>query len=129
MSLSEEAKHDLKLYLEQGLLNPKIKPFFLGIDLLRLVYSQHNFGGNRLPEFCFISRIVLDCFATALISGPDMDLRSDPVIVRCRLGEENGNLTLYLAAMVFKAQQILPVEMTTKSELWVAYYLRPLARV
>jgi hypothetical protein len=120
---------DWKKELEQGLLSPSVKPSFLGIDPVWFVGSQHTFEGNPLPEFCSISRNILDCFATALLSTPDVEFPASPLVVRCRLGEERKNLRLYLIAMLAVGEQILPLELKEEWEVWIASKLRPLAKV
>ncbi len=119
---------DWKKELEQGLLNPILKPSFLGLDPKRFVYSEHVFQGNPLPEFCSISRNILDCFSTALLSAADLNFPASPLVTRCRLGEEGKNLMLYLTATVETAEQIVALELTEQSEVLIASQLRPLAK-
>ena len=125
----ENVTDDLKAWMEQGLMNPILKPSFLGIDPDSFVYSEHTFEGNPLPEFCSISRNILDCFAMALLSTPDLEFPPSPLVMRCRLGEERQNLTLYLIAMLAVGEQMLPLELKEESEVWIASKLRPLATV
>jgi hypothetical protein len=133
MALSEEEKSSvlsgLKAELEQGLLSPNLKPSFLGFDPDRFACSQYNFGGNPLPEFCSISWNILDCFATALMSTSDLQFPASPLVVRCRLGEERKNLTLYLVAMLAVGEQTFPLELKEEWEVGIASQLRPLAKV
>jgi hypothetical protein len=133
MPLSEEEKSrllsSLKADMEQGLLSPNLKPSFLGVDVSRFSCSGHIFGGIRLPEFCCISWNILDCFATALISTPGLEFPAGPLLVRCRLGEDQNNqkLTLYLSATL-AGEQILPLGLREEWEVWIASQLRPLAK-
>ncbi len=131
--LSAEQKdgvlNDLKKELEQGLLSPSVKPSFLGIDPDWFVCSQHTFEGNPLPEFCSSARNIPDCFATALISAPDLQFPASPLVVRCWLGEARDKLTLYFAATLASGEQTLPLELKEEWEVWIASELRPLAKV
>ena len=120
---------DLKTVAEQGLLNPSVKPSFLGMDPDWFVCSQHTFEGNPLPEFCSISRNILDCFATALLSTPDLEFPTSPLVMRCRLGEDRKQLMLYLTATLAVGEQTLPLELKEESEVWIGSNLRPLAEV
>jgi hypothetical protein len=132
MTLSDEAKDrflsEWKAELERGLMNPILKPSFLGIDPHSFVYSDHKFEGVPLPEFCSIARNLLDCFATALISAPGMELPEIALAIKCRLGEEEGVLTLYLTSLLATGDQIIPLQLTEQSEVWIASKLRPLAK-
>jgi len=130
--LSEEQKdrmlRDLKAAMEQGLLSPNFKPSFLGVDPDQFACSQHTFGGNPLPEFCSVSWNILDCFATALISVPDLHFPPSLLLVRDWLDEQDGRLTLYLSAGILdEAKQVRTLEMTVNSEAWIGSHLRPLA--
>jgi TPR repeat protein len=120
---------NLKAVTEQGLLSLGVKPSFLGIDPRAFVGPQHTFEGNPLPEFCSISRDILDCFATALLSTPDLEFPASPLVMRCRLGEERKKLMLYLTAMLVVGEQTLPLELKEESEVWIGSDLRPLAEV
>jgi hypothetical protein len=48
--------------------------------------------------------------------------------VKCRLGDEENNLTLYLTAALATGEQILPLDLDEESEVWIASKLRPLAK-
>lgn len=134
MPLSEEEKSRLlsalKDDMEQGLLSPNLKRSFLGLDASTFSCSGHVFGGKPLPELCSISWNVLDCFATALISTPNLEFPASPLALRCRLGEEQNNqkLTLYLLATLAVGERTLPLDLKEEWEVWVASQLRPLAR-
>jgi hypothetical protein len=119
---------ELKAEIEQGLLSPTVKPSFLGIGPDRFVCCQQTFDGNPLPEFRAISWNVLDCFATALISVPNMPFPAGSLMMKCQLGEERGCLMLYLSAMLAAGEQVFPIEMTDESEVWVGIQLRALAK-
>jgi hypothetical protein len=106
-----------------------MKPSFLGIDPDWFVCSHHTFEGNPLPEFCSISRNILDCFATALLSAPDLELPTNPLVMRCRLGEDRKTLMLYLTAMLAVGEQTIPLELKEESEVWIDSNLPPLAEV
>jgi len=133
MGLSEEEKQhvlsELREYMEQGLLCPDVKPSLLGIPPEDFVSNGLKFSGNPLPEFASVSRNVLDCFAAAVLSTPFLEIPSARVILRCRLREDDGELMLYLAAMLSSDGKILPLELSTDGEVWVATYLRPLCTV
>jgi len=124
----EKFLRDWKNELEQGLLNPILKPSFSGIGPDLFVYSEHTFEGNPLPEFCSISRNILDCFATALLSTPDLEFPASPLVVRCRLGEDRKKLMLYLTAVLAVGEQTIPLELKEESEVWIGSKLRPLAK-
>ncbi len=130
--LSQESKKavldDLKAWMEQGQMNPILKPSFLGIDPHSFVYSDHKVEGIRLSEFCSIARNLLDCFATAVISAPGMEFPASALTVRCRLGEGGNDLVLYLTAILTTAEQISALELTEESEIWISSNLRPLAK-
>jgi CheY-like chemotaxis protein len=126
---SDRVLTDLKAWMERGLMNPILRPSFLGIDPHLFVYSQQEFGGNPLPEFCSISRNLLDCFTTALLSAPDLEFPTNLLVMRCRLGEDRKKLMLYLTAMLAVGEQMLPLELKEESEVWVGSNLRPLAEV
>jgi hypothetical protein len=134
MSLSEEEKDRLlsawKADMEQGLLSPNLKRSFLEVDVARFSCAGHIFGGIRLPEFCCISWNVLDCFATALVSAPSLEFPANPLVVSCRLGEDQNNqkLTLHLSATLAVGEQILPLSLREECEVWIASQLRPLAK-
>jgi hypothetical protein len=142
--LSEEEKKRanavVKLIGEMGNLSPVLRPFFLPISLDQFSYFQHDFLGYPLPEFCSISKNILDCFATAVISAPDLQFPPLPLSLRCRLGEQDDRLTLYLDAiltetdqivdgMVTVSDRILPLEMANDSSVWVGNQLLRLAKV
>lgn len=130
----------LKLIMEQGHLSPVLRPFFLPISLDQFSYFEHDFLGNPLPEFFCIARNILDCFATAVISAPNLQCPPSPLSLRCRLGEQDDRLTLYLDAILTETDQILdgivtasdrilPLEMTNDSSIWVGNQLLRLAKV
>jgi len=131
--LSKEEKNavldNLKAVTEQGLLSSSVKPSFLGIDPDGFVGPQHTFEGNPLPEFCSISRDILDCLATALLSTPDLEFPACPLVMRCLLGEDRKKLMLYLTAALTVGEQTLPLELKEESEVWIGSNLRSLAEV
>jgi hypothetical protein len=128
---SKEAMHrelsEVKRFMEHGLVGPVIRPFFLPICFDQFAYSQHDLGGYPLPEFVDISTNVLDCFATAVISDPNLQFPPTPLSVRCRLSDRDDRLTLHFDAVLTAAEQIRPLEMTEDSAGWVASHLRALA--
>lgn len=131
MPLSEEQKDrvllGLKNYMEQGLVIPVLKPLFLSIGDGSFSCSGTSFAGNPLPEFCSISWNILDCFAAAVISAPNLQFPHRPLSVRCRLGEQEGGLVLRLVALAFDNEHIFPLEMSEVSDVTVASNLRLLA--
>ena len=130
--LSEEQKKavldDLRAWMEQGLMDPEIKPSILGVGPDRFACWGNKFDGNPLPEFCAISWNLLDCFATAVISAPDLQFSAVPLLVRCRLGEEQRILKLHLVALLTENENIQPMVMTERCQVWIGSYLRPLAK-
>jgi probable phosphoglycerate mutase len=130
--LSEEQKEvvldDLRAWMEQGLMQPEIKPSILGVGPDRFACCGNKFNGNPLPEFCAISWNLLDCFATAVISAPDLQFSAVPLLVRCRLGEEQRILKLHLVALLTDNENIQPMVMTERCQVWIGSYLRPLAK-
>ena len=134
MGLSKEARErvlsDLKEHVEQGLLCPEVKPSLVGIPPENFVSNGLKFSGNSLPEFSSISRNILDCFAAAVLSIPFIEVPPSRVILRCRLREDNnGELMLCLASMQGSGAAMLPLELTTDGEVWVATHLRLLSAV
>jgi len=120
---------DLKAVTEQGLLSPSVKPSFFGIDPGGFVGPQHTFEGSPLPEFCSISRNILDCSTAALLSTPDLEFPASSLVMRCRLGEDRKKLMLYLTATLAVGEQTFPLELKEESEVWIGSNLRSLAEV
>lgn len=119
---------DLRAWMEQGLMSPEIKPSILGVGQDRFSCHGNKFDGNPLPEFCSISWNLLDCFAAAVISAPDLQFPAAPLLVRCRLGEAQRILKLHLVALLTENENIQPVVMTERCQVWIGSYLRPLAK-
>ena len=124
----DQVLDDLRAWMEQGLMQPEIKPSILGIGPDRFSCWGNRFDGNPLPEFCSISWNLLDCFATGVISVPDLQFSAVPLLVRCRLGEEQGILKLHLVALLTDNENIQPMVMTERCQVWLGTHLRPLAK-
>src|ERR1700730_556029 len=113
--------------MKKGLMDPEIKPSILGVGPDRFACCGNKFDGNPLPEFCAISWNLLDCFATAVISAPDLQFSAVPLLVRCRLGEEQRILKLHLVALLTENENIQPMVMTERCQVWIGSCLRSFA--